>query len=149
MTCDTSEIDFDELLTPVTIAAIGSILSVTAATELRRVTVPDLPCPVYVGGQAIFQNLTAGNTNLDVYLLIGPASATDVLPALDAVDYQGAINIGGTSAEPPGRKLHVERRLPPHSPGVYILGAFRETGSDTGQANGNSLAPIHCLARRA
>lgn len=149
MTCDTNEIDFDDLLSNVTISAIGNIFTVTAVTELLRVHVPDLPCPVYVGGQAVFQNATAGNSNLDAYLVIGPAGPTNVLAAAGAVDSHGQINIGGTTTEPPGRKFRAERRLAPHSPGDYILGAWRETGSDTGTAIGNTVTPMQVWARRA
>lgn len=149
MTCDTNEIDFDELLSNVTISAIGNILTVTAVTELLRVSVPDLPAPVYVGGQAAVQNATAGNSNLDVYLVIGPASAAGTLSAASAIDAHGVINVGGSTTEPPGRKLRVERRIPAHSPGDYILGAWRETGSDTGAAVGNAVTPIQAWARRA
>lgn len=149
MTCDTNEIDFDELLSNVTIAAIGNIFTVTSVTELLRVHVPDLPCPVYVGGQAVFQNLTAGLSNLDAYLVIGPAGSTGVLAAAAAVDSHGQINIGGSTTEIPGRKFRVERRIPPHTPADYVLGAWRETGSDTGQAIGNAVTPIQCWARRA
>lgn len=121
----------------------------TAVTELLRVSVPDLPCPVYVGGQATFQNATAGNSNLDVYLVVGPASAAGTLSAAAAVDANGIINVGGTTTEPPGRKIRVERRIPAHSPGDYIVGAWRETGSDTGTAIGNAVTPIQAWARRA
>lgn len=149
MTCDTNEVDFDDLLSNVTIAAIGNIFSVTAVTELLRVHVPDLPCPVYVGGQVVFQNATAALTNLDAYLVIGPAGPTNVLAAAAAIDSHGQINVGGSSSEAPGRKFRVERRLAPHSPGDYILGAWRETGSDTGTAIGNAVTSMQVWARRA
>lgn len=149
MSCDTNEIDFDELFSNITVAAIGNILTVTAVTELLRVHVPDLPCPVYIGGQVVFQNATAGNSNLDVNLVIGPASATNVLAAASALDSHGGLNVGGTTTESVGRKLFVARRLPPSSPGDYILGAWRDTGSDTGAALGNAVIPMQAWARRA
>jgi hypothetical protein len=149
VTCDTNEIDFDEFLSNVAVAAIGNILTVTAVTELLRVQVPDLPCPVYIGGQVTFQNNGASGTNGQVTLVIGPASATNVLAAALAVDSHGALAIGGTTTESSGRKLFVARRLAPHSPGDYILGAWRNTGSDAVNALGNSLLPMQVWARRA
>ena len=149
MSCDTNEIDFDELFSNVTIAAIGNVFSVTAVTELLRVQVPDLPCPVYIGGQVVFQNATAGLSNFDVNLVIGPAGATGLLAAASAVDSQGGLNVGGSTTESSGRKLFVNRRLASHRPGNYILGAWRDTGSDTGAALGNALIPMQIWARRA
>lgn len=148
MGCDTNEVDYDKLLSNVVVAAIGNILTVTAVTELIRVTVPPLPCPVYLDGQCVFQNNGASGVNGDVYLVIGPAT-NGVLAAALAVDSTGEINIGGTTTEPPGRKLRTSYRLPPDSPGDYILGAWRETGSDAVNAIGNGTAPCQLSARRA
>lgn len=148
MSCETNEVDYDKLATNVTIAAIGNILTVVSATELLRVTVPPLPCPVYLEGQCVFQNATAGSSNLDAYLILGPVTA-GVLAAASAIDSMGEINIGGTTTEPPGRKFMVRYRLPPDSPGDYMLAAWRETGSDTGTAISNGAVPCQLMARRA
>lgn len=119
--------------TSVPITTIGSILAVNL-TEICRFNVPDIDAPMLVEGWCCVQNTASGAaTNADVYVGIAPIGASGVTPALSMLDSHGEINIGGSTAEPPGRKFRVAVWLEPSSPGQYMMGAFRETGSEAAQ----------------
>ncbi len=124
------------------ITTIGNILSVQL-TELARLAVPSLPVPIKLEAHCVHQNNGAGGVNLDSYIGIAPAGAPGVsVAAALAIASMGEINIGGTTTEPPGRTFRVSYWLPENSPGDYILGAWRETGSDAGNVIANSLVPL-------
>lgn len=133
----------------VVIANAGNILAVNM-TEVLRLNVPSLPVPIKLVGKAVAQNTTGvSSTNLDAYLGIAPAGAAGAaVAAALCVDSQGEINIGGSTSEPPGRKFQVSYWLPENSGGDYILGAWRETGSDAGSILANGLIPVEFEAVR-
>jgi hypothetical protein len=147
--CTPRRVGYQKLTTPVTVTTIGNILAVNL-TELARITLPSFPYPVALRGKGTFQNTAgASNTNLDVYLGIAPAGAVGAaVAAALCVDSEGLINIGGTTSEPPGRRAITSYVLPPDSGGDFILGAWRETGSDAGQLVANSLIPCEFEAWR-
>ncbi len=123
----------------VPITAIGSILAVNL-TEITRFTVEDIDAPILVEGWCVVQNTVTGSpTNADVYVGIAPVDPDGTTAALTMLDAHGEINIGGATNEPPGRKFRVAVWLEASSPGDYMLGAFRETGSDAAQVVVNSF----------
>ncbi len=132
----------------ITIANAGSILAVNM-TEIVRINVPSLPVPIKLMAKCTVQNSTAGSTNLDAYVGIAPAGAVGAAVAAAAcIDTEGEVNVGGSSAEPPGQKLHCSIWLPENSGGDYLFGAWRETGSDTGIVVVNGLVPVEMEAVR-
>jgi hypothetical protein len=133
---------------PIALANAGSILAVNM-TELARINVPSLPVPVKLTAKCVLQNNGASGTNGDAYVGIAAAGAVGVaVAALGCIDSMGELNIGGSTNEPPGRKLLVSYWLPENSGGDYILGGWRETGSDAVNAIANSLVPLELEAVR-
>jgi hypothetical protein len=133
---------------PIVIANQGSVLAVNG-TEIVRINVPSLPVPVKLMAKATVQNNAASGTNLDAYLGLAPAGAVGAaIAAIGSVDTQGEINIGGSTNEPPGRKLTVSYWLPENSGGDWALIAWRETGSDAGNVVLNFLIPAELEAVR-
>lgn len=123
----------------VAITTVGNILAVNL-TEIARVSIPDIDAPVLVEGWCTIQNTATGSaTNADVTLGIAPISASGSTPALNMIDAHGELNIGNASVEPPGRKMRVAVWLEASSPGQYMLGAYRDTGSDAAQATVNGF----------
>jgi hypothetical protein len=133
---------------PIVIANAGSILAVNM-TEIARVNVPSLPVPIELTAKCVVQNNGASGTNLDAYIGLAPAGAVGAaVAALSCVDSMGEINVGGSTNEPPGRKMWASFWLPENSGGDYIVGAWRETGSDAGNVILNSLVPGELAAVR-
>jgi len=135
----------NEAASNVTITSVGSILA-AQLTEITRLTIEDIDAPILIEGWATVQNTATGSpTNADVYLGIAPVDPDGTTAALSMIESTGEINIGNTTTEPPGRKLRVAAILDPSSPGEYMLGAFRETGSDAAQVVVNQFlhAPIY------
>lgn len=127
---------------PIVIANAGSIFAVNV-TEVARLNVPSLPVPIELRAKCVVQNNGASGTNLDAYMGIQPAGAVGAaVAAALSVDSEGAINIGGSTTEPPGRKLISSFWLPENSGGDWIMGVWRETGSDAGNVIANSLVPV-------
>lgn len=128
---------------PIVIANAGSIFVVTV-TELARLNVPSLPVPIELRAKCVIQNTAgASNVNLDAYMGIQPAGAVGAaVAAALSLDSEGVINVGGTTTEVPGRKLIASYWLPENSGGDYIMGVWREIGSDAGSVIANSLVPI-------
>jgi hypothetical protein len=132
----------------VTIANAGSILAVLM-TEVVRINVPSLPVPIKLMAKCTVQNSSTSGTNLDAYVGIAPAGAVGVAVAAAAcIDTEGEVNVGGSTTEPPGQKLGCSIWLPENSGGDYILGAWRETGSDTGVVIVNTLVSVELEAVR-
>jgi hypothetical protein len=126
---------------PIVIANAGSIFVVTM-TEIARLNIPSLPVPIKLDAKCTVQNNAVSGTNLDAYIGIAPAGAVGVaVAAATCVDSMGEINVGGSTNEPPGRKMWASFWLPENSGGDWILGAWRETGSDAGNVIANSLVP--------
>jgi hypothetical protein len=133
---------------PTVIANAGSFLAVNM-TEIARINVPSLPVPIKLDAKVTVQNNGASGTNLDAYAGIAPAGAVGAaVAAIGSVDTHGDVNIGGTTTEPPGRKLRVSYWLPENSGGDYILGVWRETGSDAGNVVTGFFLPIELEAVR-
>ena len=129
----------NEAASNVTITSVGSILAVNL-TEITRLTVEDLDAPILVEGWVTVQNTATGSpTNADVYLGIAPVDPDGTTAALSMLESTGEINIGNGTTEPPGRKMRVAVVLDPSSPGEYMLGAFRESGSDPAQVTVNQF----------
>lgn len=123
----------------VTITAVGNILAVNL-TEICRFTVEDLDAPILVEGWATVQNTASGSAqNADVYVGIAPVDPDGTTAALTFIGVQGEINIGNGTTEPPGRLFRAAVWLEASSPGEYMLGAFRETGSDAAQVVVNTF----------
>jgi hypothetical protein len=130
------------------IANAGSILAVLM-TEVVRINVPSLPVPVRLAAKCTVQNASTSGTNLDAYAGLAPAGAVGVAVAAAAcIDTAGEVNVGGSTTEPPGQKLSLSFWLPENSGGDYILGVWRETGSDTGTVIVNGLVPVEMEAVR-
>jgi hypothetical protein len=128
-----------EAASNVTITAVGSVLAVNL-TEITRLTIEDIDAPILVEGWVTVQNTATGSpTNADVYLGIAPVDPDGTTAALSMLESTGEINIGNGTTEPPGRKMRVAVILDPSSPGEYMLGAFRETGSDAAQVTVNQF----------
>lgn len=133
---------------PVVIANAGSILAVNM-TEVLRINVPSLPVPLKLSAKGLIQNNGASGTNLDGYIGIAPAGAVGAaVAAATCIDVMGEINVGGTTNEPPGRKMWCSIWLPENTGGDFILGAWRETGSDAGNFVANSLTAAELEAVR-
>ena len=140
--------------TNIAITTVGNIFAVNL-TEFARINVPSLPYPVLLMGKTVYQNTTGVSaTNLDAYLVIAPAGAVGAaVPAALGVDSHGEINIGGSTNEPPGRKMMVSYWLPSNSGGDYIIGGWRDDNgvsadSDAGSSIANSLVPGEFWAER-
>lgn len=132
----------------VVIANAGSILAVNM-TEILRINVPSMPVPLKLSAKATILNNTAGNSNLDGYMGIAPAGAVGAaVAAATCVESQGVINVGGSTTEPPGRKITLSYWIPENSGGDWILGAWRETGSDAGNVVTNTLITAELEAVR-
>ena len=132
----------------VAVTTIGSIFVVTL-TEILRIVVPSQPVPVKLMAKGTMLNNGVSGTNGDAYLGIAPAGIVGAAVAAAAcVDSQGELNIGGTTTEPPGRRFAVSYWLPPNTGGDFILGAWRETGSDAVNLVANSLIPCELEAVR-
>jgi hypothetical protein len=132
----------------VVITSVGSVLAVNL-TEITRLTVDDIDAHYLLEGWVTVQNTATGSAvNGDVYLGIAPVDPDGTTSALSMIASNGVINVGNSSTEPPGRFMHVMATLPPSSPGEYMLGAFRETGSDAVQVVVNSFLRAKFLAIR-
>jgi hypothetical protein len=138
----------EEAASSVVITSVGSILAVNL-TEITRLTIDDLDAPIKVEGWCTVQNTATGSpTNADVYVGIAPVDPDGTTAALAMIASVGEINIGNGTTEPPGRYFHVSVVLDPSSPGEYMLGAFRETGSDAAQVVVNQFLKAPILGMR-
>lgn len=137
--CEDIRLDHAEAGSNVVITSIGSILAVTL-TEILRVRVPDMAAPALLDAELICQVVTpASGTNGDVYIGWAPVPAGGgAAPAASAIRYWPEINVGGSTAEPPGRPFRPAIWV--ETPGEYILGGFLETGSQSVQVVVNSVA---------
>ena len=147
-TCLPIMIGPEEAASNVTITSVGSVLAVNL-NEITRLTVEDIDAPILVEGWCTVQNTATGSpTNADVYIGIAPVDPDGTTAALAMIASQGEINIGNGTSEPPGRHFHVSVVLDPSSPNEYMLGAFRETGSDPAQVVVNSFLKAVILGLR-
>jgi len=154
MTYFPRRVAYQKWTSSIPITTVGNILAVTL-TEFARITLPSYPYPVLLNAKTVFQNTTgAASTNGDAYLVIAPASAVGVaVAAAVGVDSHGEINIGGSTAEPPGRKMWASYWLPANSPGDYIVGGWRDDNgagadSDAVSSIANGLIPGEFWALR-
>lgn len=123
----------------VVITSVGSVLAVNL-TEITRLTIADIDAPILVEGWCTVQNTATGSAvNADVYIGIAPVDPDGTTAALSMIGSVGEINIGNATTEPPGRTMRVAVVLDPSSPGEYMFGAFRETGSDAAQVVVNAF----------
>lgn len=148
-TCLDRRVGYQKWSTSVPITTTGNILTANL-TEFARITLPSYPYPVKLVAETTYQNTAgAASTNLDAYLVIAPAGAVGAaVAAAVGLKSQGEINIGGSSAEIPGRSLRASIWLPADAGGDYIVGGWRETGSDAGSSIANALIPGEFWAER-
>lgn len=117
------EVDYDEL---------AANTSFTTQLELLRVTVPSLPDPVYLTATGAV-SLVSGTASAAALFLMPPGAVgfgTEVLDIINELAVDTLVNA------PNGRKFHLFYRLPPDSPGDYVLYAQRASGTGTLQAMG-------------
>lgn len=133
-------LDYAEAGSNVVITSIGSILAVSL-TEILRVRVPDMAAPALLDAELTVQVVTpASGTNGDVYIGWAPVPASGAAPpAASGIRYWPEINVGGSTAEPPGRVVRPATWV--DIPGEYVLGGFLETGSQSVQVIVNSVVP--------
>jgi hypothetical protein len=138
--CEDIRLDHAEAGTSVVITTSGNILTATL-TEILRVRVPDMAAPALLDAEGIVQVVTpASGTNGDVYIGWAPVPVGGgAAPAASALRYWPEINVGGTTAEIPGRPFRPAVWV--DQPGEYLLGGFLETGSQSVQVVVNGVSP--------
>lgn len=150
MTCLDRRVGYQKWTTSVPITTTGNILTANL-TEFARITLPSYPYPIKLVATTTYQNTAgAASTNLDAYFVIAPAGAVGAaVAAAVGLKSRGEINIGGSSAEIPGRDMGpISIWLPADSGGDYVCGGWRETGSDGGSSIANALIPGEFWAER-
>ena len=154
MSCPERRVAYQKWTSNIAITTVGNIFTVNL-TEFARLTLPSYPYPIELRAKTVYQNTAgAASTNMDAYLVIAPASGVGVaVAAATGLDSHGEINIGGSTAEAPGRKMWASYWLPADSPGDYIVGGWRDDNggspdSDAGSSIANSLIPGEFWAAR-
>lgn len=154
MTCLDRRVAYQKWTTAIPITTLGNIFSVTL-TEFARISLPSYPHPIKLVAKTVFQNTTGvSSTNGDAYMVMAPAGAVGAaVAAALGVDSHGEINIGGSTIEPPGRRMSTSFWLPADSGGDWIVGGWRDDNgagadSDAVSSIANSLIPGEFWAER-